>query len=135
MILTVCLYDLRGFGRSAAAPNTTAELGKLESFADDLDCLLTTLNVERVFINAHSMGASVALYFLNRFPNRVHRSILTCNGSFEYDEFAFKAFHRFGSYVVLFRPSWLVNIPLAPQFFMSRFLKRQIPYTDKKGIS
>ncbi len=126
------LYDLRGFGRSAAALKTTGALGTLESFADDLERLLVALNQERVFISAHSMGASVALYFLSRFSRRVSKAILTCNGSFEYDERAFKAFHRFGSYVVMFRPSWLAYIPLAPQLFMSRFLKQQIPYSDKK---
>ena len=128
------LYDLRGFGRSAAAFDTTTDLGALESFAEDLDQLLTALEQERVFINAHSMGASVALYFLNRFSQRVNKAILTCNGSFEYDERAFKAFHQFGSYVVMLRPSWLGRIPLAPQLFMSRFLKGQIPYTDKKNF-
>ena len=126
------LYDLRGFGRSAAAPNTTPDLGALESFADDLEQLLTTFKLERVFISAHSMGASVALYFLNRFSQRVNKAVLTCNGSFEYDERAFKAFHQFGGYVVMFRPAWLAHIPLAPQIFMSRFLKGKIPYPDKK---
>lgn len=126
------LYDLRGFGRSAAAPDTTADLGALESFAEDLDQLLTNLNLKRVFISAHSMGASVALYFLHRFSQRVHKAVLTCNGSFEYDKRAFDAFHRFGSYVVMFRPNWLARIPLAPQIFMSRFLKGSISYADKK---
>ena len=126
------LYDLRGFGRSAAAVNTTVDLGTLESFADDLNCLLTALELERVFISAHSMGASVALYFLTRFSQRVSKAIFTCNGAFEYDERAFQAFHRFGSYVVMFRPSWLANIPFAPQMFMARFLKKQISYPDKK---
>ncbi|MEM1252094.1 MAG: alpha/beta hydrolase [Cyanobacteria bacterium P01_H01_bin.21] len=126
------LYDLRGFGRSSPAPATTPELGALESFADDLECLLTTLKLEQVFINAHSMGASVALYFLNRYPQRVNKAILTCNGSFEYDERAFNAFHTFGGYVVMFRPAWLARVPLAPRFFMARFLKGDIPYEDKK---
>lgn len=128
------LYDLRGFGRSAAALSTTSNLGTLESFANDLEQLLTALNLDRVFINAHSMGASVALYFLHRFSQRVHKAILTCNGSFEYDKPAFEAFQRFGSYVVMVRPSWLSRIPLAPQIFMSRFLKREIPYSDKKAF-
>lgn len=126
------LYDLRGFGRSEAAPSTTSKLGALESFADDLDHLLTALKLDRVFISAHSMGASVALYFLQRFSQRVNKAVLTCNGSFEYDKRAFDAFHRFGSYVVMFRPTWLSSIPLAPQVFMSRFLKGQIPYSDKR---
>jgi proline iminopeptidase len=126
------LYDLRGFGRSAAASHTTTNLGTLESFADDLECLLTVFKLECVFISAHSMGASVALYFLNRFSQRVNKAVFTCNGSFEYDELAFKAFHQFGSYVVMFRPSWLARIPFVPQIFMSRFLKREISYSDKK---
>ena len=126
------LYDLRGFGRSASAVNTTSELGSLESFADDLEQLLVALQLETVFISAHSMGASVALYFLERFSQRVKKAVLTCNGSFEYDELAFRAFQRFGSYVVMFRPLWLARVPLAPQLFMSRFLKGQIPYPDKK---
>lgn len=126
------LYDLRGFGRSASAANTTSELGSLESFADDLEQLLVALQLDRIFISAHSMGASVALYFLERFSQRVEKAILTCNGSFEYDELAFSAFQRFGSYVVMFRPLWLARVPLAPQLFMSRFLKGQIPYPDKK---
>ncbi|MBT9310749.1 alpha/beta fold hydrolase [Leptothoe kymatousa] len=126
------LYDLRGFGRSKAATTITSESGKLESFADDLALLLDKLQLERVYICAHSMGASVALYFLERFSSRVHRAVLTCNGTFEYDKRAFEAFQRFGSYVVLFRPAWLEKIPLAPQLFMSRFLKKPIPYADKK---
>ncbi|MGD1856463.1 MAG: alpha/beta fold hydrolase [Leptolyngbyaceae cyanobacterium] len=126
------LYDLRGFGRSKAAIETSPELGMLESFAEDLAQLLDALKLERVFINAHSMGASVALYFLNRFSPRVEKAILTCNGSFEYDKRSFEAFQKFGGYVVAFRPSWLVHIPLAPQILMSRFLKRQIHYADKK---
>ncbi|MEM6253298.1 MAG: alpha/beta hydrolase [Cyanobacteria bacterium P01_D01_bin.156] len=126
------LYDLRGFGRSAAADNVTDKRGTLESFADDLAELLDALNLGCVYLNAHSMGASVALYFLERFPKRVHKAVLTCNGTFEYDKRAFEAFQRFGSYVVLFRPGWLEYIPLAPQIFMARFLKRSIPYSDKK---
>ncbi|MEM9483881.1 MAG: alpha/beta hydrolase [Cyanobacteria bacterium P01_F01_bin.116] len=126
------LYDLRGFGRSEAALNTTPELGMLESFADDLNQLLDAFNLERVFLSAHSMGASIGLYFLNRFPQRVNKAILTCNGSFEYDKRAFEAFQQFGSYVVIFRPSWLGSIPFVPQIFMSRFLKQDIPYADKK---
>ena len=126
------LYDLRGFGRSKAALNTTPELGMLESFADDLNQLLDVLNLERVFVSAHSMGASIGLYFLERFPQRVDKAILTCNGSFEYDKRSFEAFQQFGGYVVAFRPAWLGRIPLVPQIFMSRFLKQNIPYADKK---
>ncbi|MEB3290169.1 MAG: alpha/beta hydrolase [Leptolyngbya sp.] len=129
------LYDMRGFGRSVIAPDQ-AEAQKargyeLETFADDLAALLDVLGLGNVSINAHSMGASVAVYFLNRYAHRVERAILTCNGIFEYDKAAFEAFYRFGGYVVAFRPQWLSKIPLAPRFFMARFLHQPIPTEEK----
>lgn len=127
------LYDMRGFGRSRlphqqpAQPQTQAELDyEMESYADDLAALLDALQLQRVYLNAHSMGASVATLFLNRYPERVERAILTCSGVFEYEEKAFKAFHKFGGYVVKFRPKWLVQIPFADRMFMARFLRRRI---------
>lgn len=110
------------------SPVTAAELTyELESYADDLAALLDALDLSRVYINAHSMGASVATFFLNRYPERVERAILTCSGIFEYDEKAFAAFHKFGGYVVKFRPRWLQKIPFADKFFMARFLHRPLP--------
>ncbi|QQE66383.1 alpha/beta hydrolase [Leptolyngbya sp. BL0902] len=129
------LYDMRGFGRSVIAPDQVdaqkARGYELETFADDLAALLDALGLANVSINAHSMGASVAVYFLNRYPQRVERAILTCNGIFEYDKAAFDAFYRFGGYVVAFRPQWLGKIPLAPRFFMARFLHKPIPAAEK----
>lgn len=148
------LYDMRGFGRTAKqglpdrrnssqviesvsqtesqlvqdSPITAAELTyELEEYADDLAELLTALNLSRVYINAHSMGASVATFFFNRYPERVKRGILTCSGIFEYDEKAFAAFYRFGGYVVKFRPRWLAKIPFMNRMFMARFLHRSLP--------
>ena len=126
------LYDLRGFGRSGGKP-TIAEASEavaesespqeeseaireltyeLEEYADDLAALLDGLHLQRVYINAHSMGASVATLFFNRYPQRVERGILTCSGIFEYDEKSFSAFHKFGGYVVKFRPICLCKIQL-----------------------
>lgn len=129
------LYDMRGFGRSAPAPaeamQANPELGTIESFAEDLKALLDALGLPSVYLNAHSLGGSAALYFLERYPSYVRRAILTCNGSFEYQRLAFKLFHYFGGYVVALRPHWLGKVPLAPHLFMSRFLKRPIPYPEK----
>ncbi|WP_035992272.1 alpha/beta fold hydrolase [Leptolyngbya sp. KIOST-1] len=129
------LYDMRGFGRSTIAPEQQAALEargyELETYADDLAELVKALNLPRVSINAHSMGASVAVYFLNQYPHLVDRAILTCNGVFEYDKAAFEAFYKFGGYVVAFRPQWLAKIPLAPRFFMARFLSQPIPAAEK----
>ncbi|OBQ34989.1 MAG: alpha/beta hydrolase, partial [Anabaena sp. MDT14b] len=102
------LYDLRGFGRSQCQPHLSYELTE---YAEDLAVLLNELNLDRVYINAHSMGASIATLFFNRYPQKVEKGILTCSGIFEYDEKAFSAFHQFGGYVVKFRPQWLSKIP------------------------
>jgi pimeloyl-ACP methyl ester carboxylesterase len=151
------LYDLRGFGRSRGQPTvakasesvvesieshsslTEAEAiqeltYELEEYADDLVALLDKLQLQRVYINAHSMGASIATLFLNRYSQRVERAILTCSGIFEYDEKAFTAFHQFGGYVVKFRPKWLEKIPFVDQMFMARFLHRSIPAAERRAF-
>lgn len=132
------LYDMRGFGRShldeAERPTILQRGFELDTFANDLAALLDALNLDKVYINAHSMGATVGVFFVNRYPERVEKAILTCNGIFDYDEAAFNAFYRFGGYVVKFRPDWLAKIPLAPRFFMARFLKRSIPMREQKAF-
>ena len=151
------LYDLRGFGRSSGQPivakasesvvesvesqslqeesQAIAELTyELEEYADDFKMLLDKLQLQRVYINAHSMGASIATLFLNRYPERVEKGILTCSGIFEYDEKAFSAFHKFGGYVVKFRPKWLGKIPFVDRMFMARFLHRPIPAAERKSF-
>lgn len=132
------LYDMRGFGRSqipADHRQATLDRGfELDTFAADLADLLDALGLEQIYLNAHSMGATVAVYFLNQHGDRVKQAILTCNGVFEYDKAAFEAFYRFGGYVVALRPQWLSKIPLMPTFFMSRFLSRPIPAAEKQAF-
>jgi len=148
------LYDMRGFGRSqgksplpqdslAVADSQSpqeqseaiAELTyELADYAKDLAALLAALGLERIYLNAHSMGASIATLFLNLYPERVEKAILTCSGVFEYDEKAFTAFHKFGGYVVKFRPKWLGKIPFVDQMFMARFLHRPIPGRERRNF-
>lgn len=149
------LYDMRGFGRSLCKPSlpeasinvADAQSGQeqseaiaqltyeLEEYAEDLAALLEALKIEKVYLNAHSTGASVAIFFLNRYPERVEKAILTCNGIFEYDEKAFAAFHQFGGYVVKFlRPKWLAKIPFVDRMFMARFLHRSIPAAERRAF-
>ncbi|UKO98509.1 alpha/beta fold hydrolase [Nostoc sp. UHCC 0870] len=148
------LYDMRGFGRSQGKP-TVVEVSEsvvesqssqqksqavqelsyeLEEYAEDLAVLLDKLNLQRVYINAHSMGASVAALFFNLYPQRVEKAILTCSGIFEYDEKAFTSFHKFGGYVVKFRPNWLGKIPFVDRMFMARFLHRPIPKYERQAF-
>ncbi|HEY9613486.1 alpha/beta hydrolase [Allocoleopsis sp.] len=121
------LYDLRGFGRSKLPQQPIELLYEMEDYAEDLAVLLDTLELRRVVIMAHSMGASSTVMFLNRYPERVERAILTCSGIFEYEEKSFTAFHKFGKYVVQFRPRWFLRIPFAGAMFMARFLHRPLP--------
>lgn len=148
------LYDMRGFGRSHGQPSI-AQAGtaiiesqspqeeekafielsyELTDYAQDLAALLEQFQLERVYIHAHSMGASVATLFLNRYSQQVEKGILTCSGIFEYDEKAFAAFYRFGGYVVKFRPQWLGKIPFVDRIFTARFLHRQIPKSERKAF-
>ena len=146
------LYDMRGFGRSqghsplpdsaAVADSETlqqsaavAQLAyELEDYAQDLAALLDQLQVDHIYLNAHSMGASVGTLFLNLYPERVERAILTCTGIFEYEEKSFAAFHKFGGYAVKFRPQWLAKIPFVDQIFMSRFLHQPIPAAERRAF-
>jgi pimeloyl-ACP methyl ester carboxylesterase len=125
------LYDLRGFGRSNL-PLTSANLSyELDEYAHDLAALLDALEINKIYLNSHSMGASIAAYFLTAYPERVEKAILTCNGIFEYDEKAFAAFHKFGGYVVKFRYRWFLKVPFAERMFMARFLHRPIPKQEQ----
>ncbi|MFQ4146547.1 alpha/beta hydrolase [Chlorogloeopsis sp. ULAP02] len=149
------LYDLRGFGRSRGKPTAVAQASEavieshspqqeseaareltyeLEEYAHDLAALLDELKIQRVYIHAHSMGASVGTLFLNRYSDRVEKAILACSGIFEYDEKAFAAFYKFGGYVVKFRPKWLEKIPLVDRMFMARFLHSPIPAQERRAF-
>ena len=128
------LYDMRGFGRTSL-PKKGLGIGyEMEDYAEDLAVLLDNLQLSRVYVNAHSTGASPATLFLNRYPERVEKAILNCTGIFEYDERAVSAFYRFGGYVVKFRPQWLARIPLMDKLFMARFLNRSIPGSETRAF-
>ena len=133
------IYDLRGFGRSclpAGREPKPESLGPeaytLEAYAEDLAALLDALELPQVYLNAHSMGASIAALFLNHYPERVKQAVLTCTGLMEFDEQEFNQFHKFGGYVVKFRPRWLPKIPLMDRAFMARFLYRSVPAAVRK---
>lgn len=133
------LYDMRGFGRSRLPESEQTKASsrlnyEMEDYADDLALLLDALQLDKVYLHSHSMGASVATWFLNLYPQRVEQAILTCNGIFEYDEKAFAAFHKFGAYVVKFRYQWFLKVPLADRLFMARFLHRSIEKSERQAF-
>ncbi|MBL1209931.1 alpha/beta hydrolase [Geminocystis sp. GBBB08] len=120
------LYDMRGFGKSTE--EKPVNIGyELEDYAQDLLILLDIFNLDKIYFNAHSMGASIGVILLNLAPERIHKAILTCNGIFIYNALAFSAFHQLGAYVVKFRYNWFLKVPFADKMFMARFLYQRIP--------
>jgi pimeloyl-ACP methyl ester carboxylesterase len=69
----VVRYDLRGFGRSAAAPEPFSHL-------EDLRALLDFLKVERASLVGLSLGGIVAADFALEHPERVERLVLVGPG-------------------------------------------------------
>ncbi|ELR97511.1 alpha/beta fold hydrolase [Gloeocapsa sp. PCC 73106] len=125
------LYDLQGFGRSQPGLNADYEL---ETYAENLRELLDNLDLDRVYLNGHSMGASIAVFFASAYPQRLEKLILTCNGIFEYNKLAFETFYFFGGYVVKFRYPWFTKIPGLDRLFMARFLHRSIPAAERRAF-
>lgn len=129
------LYDLRGFGQSLLPAENNPNLSyEMEEYAEDFLLLLDAFNLDKVYINSHSMGASIATILLNLVPEKISKAILTCNGIFTYNATAFGLFHFFGSYVVKFRYNWFLKVPLADKLFMTRFLNRPIPKDLSQGF-
>jgi len=127
------LYDLRGFGRSRLPQNSNISYD-MEEYAEDLAILLEKLNLEQVYLNAHSMGTSLVTLFLTRYPQKVKKAILTCGGIFNYNPITFNLFHKAGTVVVRFRFNWFLKIPKMEHFFMSRFIHRPIPVEEQKAF-
>ena len=122
------LYDLRGFGRSLNGVASQDFSYELQEDARDLAILLDNLHIDRkIYLNSHSMGGSIGVLFANLYPDKVEKSIVNCNGIFEYDKRAFAIFHQFGKYVVQFRYKWFLKVPFMERLFMARFLSRPIP--------
>lgn len=68
--------DLRGRGRSNSLPGPYG----MPVHADDLACVLDTLNVPAAVVAGHSMGAFAALVLANRHPGRVESLVLVDGG-------------------------------------------------------
>ncbi len=75
------LYDMRGFGRSQKDKNVNIGY-ELEDYAQDLLLLLDAFKLDKIYLNSHTMGTSVATIFINLVPMGIEKAILTCNGIF-----------------------------------------------------
>ncbi|MDS1269631.1 alpha/beta hydrolase [Lipingzhangella sp. LS1_29] len=65
------VVDLRGRGLSDAAPEYT-----LHAYADDVDAIMTGLELDRPIVLGHSLGARIAAVAAARAPTSVRGSIL-----------------------------------------------------------
>ncbi|HLV26462.1 MAG TPA: alpha/beta fold hydrolase [Gemmatimonadales bacterium] len=63
--------DLRGFGESGTGGPWT-----MDRFADDLACVLDSLNVQRTVVCGLSLGGYITLAFWRRHPDRVRALVL-----------------------------------------------------------
>ncbi|MDX2225143.1 MAG: alpha/beta hydrolase [Rhodospirillaceae bacterium] len=66
-------YDQRGFGATAAGPDTPIDHGR---WAADLGALMDHLDLARAVLCGWSLGATVALNYASRHPERVASLVL-----------------------------------------------------------
>jgi pimeloyl-ACP methyl ester carboxylesterase len=118
------LYDLRGFGDSAAKHTTSSGKLKdpalnysLKTYATDLDCLLEKLEIDRAWLIGHSLGGSIALWTAHLNPQRIEGVICVNAGGGIYLKEEFERFRNIGKQLVKFRPSWLRHCWLADWLF------------------
>ena len=125
------LYDWRGFGQSAiAAESVTADYG-LQAYADDLASLLNQLGIDRVSVIAHSLGTSIAPYFITQWSGTTVRAVMTCGGVFKFDALAYSLFYRVGQVIVGIRPRWFYALPGMDWVVMQRFVHQMISPSDR----
>lgn len=68
----VIIYDMRGQGESASKGDDYS----MDMHARDLDSLLNHLGAEKVHIIGHSLGARIALKYLEKHPDRVNSVVM-----------------------------------------------------------
>lgn len=122
-----CLtYDLRGFGASRfglenyklGLPKAAQQLGAscspfgLAAYARDLHQLLTQLNLQKVWLVGHSLGASIALWAAYCYPQQIQGVISVNAGGGIYLKQEFTQFRQAGQQIVRFRPQWLRYLAL-----------------------
>lgn len=112
-----CLcYDLRGFGDSQGITTEKTDYS-LQSYARDLSCLLTKLNIEQAWLVGHSLGGSIALWGARYSAERVKGVICLNTGGGVYLKEEFDRFRQAGQQLIKYRPQWLPYIPLINLFF------------------
>lgn len=74
-------YDQRGSGRSTLVADSVSL--DAQRFADDLEAVRRSFDLERLNLLGHSWGAAVAALYASRHPERLRRLLLVNPGGFD----------------------------------------------------
>ena len=121
------LYDLRGFGDSNVfSANLGSDSYSLKTYAEDLDCLLQELKIDKAWAIGHSLGGSIALWAAKLASDRVEGVICINSGGGIYLKEEFERFRNAGQKLVKFRPQWLRYVPLIDVIFSRMMVARPL---------
>ncbi|MEL7225212.1 MAG: alpha/beta hydrolase [Cyanobacteria bacterium J06576_12] len=115
-----------GIDGSKEPNNYTPSQYSLAAYANDLEALLSELNLKNVWLVGHSLGGSIALWAAYLQPERVKGVICVNAGGGIYIPKEFEKFRAAGQQMVKFRPKWLPSFPLLPQLFSRMMVKQTL---------
>jgi pimeloyl-ACP methyl ester carboxylesterase len=105
---------LRGFGESAAKNlgDRYPEQGfTLRDYAEDLQELLTQLNIKKAWLVGHSLGGSIALWAADQNRDQIAGVICLNSGGGIYLKEDFEKFRSVGQKLIKTRVPWMAHIP------------------------
>jgi 2-succinyl-6-hydroxy-2,4-cyclohexadiene-1-carboxylate synthase len=82
------------------------------AYAQDLNSLLHSLNINRAWLIGHSLGGAIALWAADQAPEIISGVICVNAGGGIYIKKEFEKFRAIGQQIIKFRPQWLASIPL-----------------------
>ncbi len=124
------IYDQRGHGSSLKTAANADSGYSLEVLAEDLDKITTELGWNRFHLVGHSMGASVAMVFAHKYPEKVKTlSLEDMGASVAPDSSANKHFENMLNSV----PTPFNSKAAVKYFFDHEFLQRFTPSENTKG--
>ena len=79
---SVVCYDQRGHGRSQRQSNNlkVTHVGRFEEYVDDLEAVIDHFSdtvTPPFYLFGHSMGGAVAMRYMEKHPERIHRAVLS----------------------------------------------------------
>ncbi len=114
--------DLPGFG---ASPPLSGQLS-LERLADWVVAFADALRLDQFIINGHSLCAAVAVHVAARYPERVHRLILTSFSTFrdERERRVVASIHHLMALWLALRRPWMLDVQPIMRLVGNRFFYR-----------